>query len=178
MGDDESESDPFSDLARRVATRRGRELEAADDDGELGGGPTPDERTGEETPEESAPLSDLARRVDERRASRSTAERDGLFEEMSAGDVDEETMWASLTDAEDADANAAGVGTGASAAEAGDEGAGHDDHVVPKAEFCEQCPYLADPPELACDHGAAEIVEVVDADNFRVRHCPMVDDAE
>lgn len=176
MADDGSESDPLSDLARRVAARRGRELDAADDDGELGSEPTPDEETDEETPEESAPLSDLARRVDERRASRSTEGRDGLFEEMSAGDVDEETMWASLTGSEDADA--ADVGTGASAAKVDDDESRYDDRVVPKAEFCEQCPYLADPPELACDHGAAEIVEVVDADNFRVRHCPMVDDAD
>lgn len=124
--------------------------------------------------DENAPLSDLARRVDERRRESRSTDADDPFEEMNAGEVDEETLWSSLTDAEAAET--ARVGTGASTERVREDAPGHGDHVVPKAEFCEQCPYIADPPELACGHEGTEIVEVVDSERFRVRDCPMVED--
>lgn len=170
MGDDDAdrqsdEGGPSADFADRVAARRRREADATSEDS-----------TADETPEESAPLSDLARRVGERRTSRSTDGDDALFDEVDVGEVDEETLWTSLTEPNPDDATR--VGTGTAAEESSEDAPGHSDHVVPKAEFCEQCPHLADPPELACEHDGTEIVEVTDADRFRVRDCPMVDDAE
>lgn len=180
MEDDDADSPsdeggPSADLADRVAARRGREADATAEDDAPGDGTSPEEGAADETPAESAPLSDLARRVGDRRESRSADGDDALFDEMDVRSVDEETLWTSLTEPNADDA--ARVGTGASAEESREDASGHGDHVVPKAEFCEQCPHLADPPELACDHDGTEIVEVTDADRFRVRNCPMVDDA-
>lgn len=190
MGDDGSdrspdEDTPLSDLAHRVAARRRRhgdatsEDDATADDAAASEEPAhraADDETRGETPEGSAPLSDLARRVGERRGSRSKGGDDALFDEMNVGEVDEETLWASLTDFEAAEA--AHVGAEASAEEVRGDVPGYVDHLVPKAEFCQQCPYLADPPELACEHEDTEIVEVVDSDRFRVRECPMVGENE
>ncbi|MEZ3117073.1 hypothetical protein RYH80_14245 [Halobaculum sp. MBLA0147] len=48
------------------------------------------------------------------------------------------------------------------------------EHVVDKRQYCQQCPHLADPPELGCTHEGTEIVEVTDAEHFRVRACPVI----
>ncbi|SDQ15602.1 hypothetical protein [Halopelagius longus] len=130
-------------------------------------------------PDDAAPLSDLADRVSERRRrEESDDDADALFDEMSVGEVDEEALWASLADAAAAEATHVGAGAEESIEEVREDVPGYADHLVPKAEFCEQCPHLSDPPELGCDREGTEIVEVVDSDTFRVRDCPMVEGGE
>jgi hypothetical protein len=123
------------------------------------------------------PLSDLAGRVGRRRAERAESE-DGEspdaspFESMAVESVDPETLWAELADADTAAAGAAGR------AEAVENASGEADHVVPKRSFCQSCPHFASPPAFACTRAGTEIVEVVDADRFRVRNCPVARGAE
>ncbi|ESP88209.1 hypothetical protein K933_10375, partial [Candidatus Halobonum tyrrellensis G22] len=45
--------------------------------------------------------------------------------------------------------------------------------VVNKREYCQQCPHLAAPPEMACTHEGTAIVELLDGDDVRVRGCPV-----
>ena len=172
----------------------GDDESGASDDGSDSTDATPSDATPPdatpESPSTDAPLSDLARRVGRRRSERRAAsgERDGrgddaaatgdgddgsLFQSMGVESVDSETLWAGLVEDED---GTLGVGVG-DAVESVDDGLpGHDDHVVPKAEFCQQCPHFADPPEFACTREGSEIVEVVESDRFRVRNCPMVEE--
>ena len=161
---------------------------------------------------DDAPLSDLARRVGRKRHDRGDEDSDDPddsasdtdldpelstgpppdpdedpFEQMSVGEIDEETLWASLGSDE-----TTGVGVGAASnaetgslgdvgpapgvESVGDAGSTLPEHVVPKDTYCQSCPYLDDPPALACTHEGTEIVEVVDNERFRVRNCPMVED--
>ncbi|SFR58085.1 hypothetical protein SAMN04487947_2519 [Halogeometricum rufum] len=194
MTDDD---EPLSDVARRLGgDEDGDDAAAADGIGE--DGPTDaTDGIGEDGPADAAdatddaPLSDLVRRIERRRSERRDAGRtdgrdgrvdgaaaaddaESLFESMAVETVDSEAMWAGLVEEDD---GATGVGPAGDAAEpVDDELPGHDDHVVPKSEFCQQCPHLAAPPELACTHEGTEIVEVVETDRFRVRNCPMVDE--
>jgi hypothetical protein len=156
-------------------------------------------------PEDDAPLSGLAGRIADRRRQETTdTDRDASveelapdrpgsppehdddpFEEMSVGEIDEETLWSSLESGEATSVgDTAGVETdslgGADPAPGAEsvEGAGSEmrEHVVPKKTYCQSCPYLDDPPALACTHEGTDIVEVVDSERFRVRNCPMVDE--
>ncbi|WP_435184473.1 hypothetical protein [Halobellus sp. EA9] len=146
-----------------------------------------------------APLADLARQVSERRRQResgvaSTASLDAdpesevepeadvdpdePFRKMSVAEIDEESLWSSLEDASEPSV-AVGSPTSGDATEDA-EGAQPTDepneHVISKGDYCQKCPYLHDPPELACTHEGTDIVAVEDADHFRVRNCPMVDE--
>lgn len=115
------------------------------------------------------PLSDLARRVERRRAERSAADdapAASPFESMAVESVDPEALWAALAD----DDLAVGAADRAEAVEA----SGDLEHVVPKRTFCQSCPQFAAPPAFACTREGTEIVDVVDADRFRVRNCPVV----
>ncbi|MFB6252523.1 MAG: hypothetical protein ABEI27_12720 [Halobellus sp.] len=146
-----------------------------------------------EAPSEAAPLADLAERVSERHGEPNTTRgamsvnetegdgptadvEEGPFEEVSVGDIDEEELWASL---EESDEPTAAIGADASA-EAVTPDAGPSveatEHVVAKEVYCQRCPHLDDPPDLACTHSGTEIVAVTDSDHFRVRNCPMVDE--
>jgi hypothetical protein len=108
---------------------------------------------------------------------------------MSVGEIDEETLWSSLGSddtagvgvdvdtAPDEDTGSLGSVEPVSGVESvGDAGSALPEHVVPKDKYCQSCPYLDDPPELACTHEGTEIVEVVDNERFRVRNCPMIED--
>lgn len=141
-----------------------------------------------------APLDDLAREVSRRRrrADDDPGPDPGEdpFEEVDVGDLDEEELWASLS------GEGSGVETDAAGAPSADvsagfssvvepnavpvDGADADDarpeHVLDKREYCQRCPYLTAPPEVACEHDGTDILEVVDAERFRVRGCPMVTD--
>jgi hypothetical protein len=158
---------PLADLARRVGReRRDDDRASADLDADLSEEPPPD-------PD------------------------DDPFDRMSVGEVDEEALWSSLGSDDsvgvgvDAGVDASTAADADSAADAdagslGDDAAGPSapagaapgarEHVVPKSDYCQSCPYLDAPPELACTHEGTEIVEVVDNERFRVRNCPMVDD--
>lgn len=150
--------------------------------------------------DEDAPLSGLADKISERRRQtekRGTAggrpaedtepspaevgtDSDGdPFEEMSVSEIDEETLWDSLEDESDpgpelsVGAEPAGGPETMRTTHAPPEAR---EHVVSKEDYCQKCPYLDDPPELACTHEGTEIVEVVDSERFRVRECPMVEE--
>jgi hypothetical protein len=129
--------------------------------------------------DDDAPLADLAREVRERRAAADADDADvgptaedrideDPFETVDVAEVDDEAVWESFVEGEDDPE--AGVGLGAEVSEADDEG----EHVVSKREFCQQCPHFSEPPAATCTHEGTTIVEVVDADHFRVRNCPIV----
>jgi hypothetical protein len=94
------------------------------------------------------------------------ADDESAFESVDVDPVAAEDVWASL----DEDATDPEVSLGGDA-----ESVGADEHRVPKGDYCERCPYFADPPEVACTHEGTTIVAVEDADHFRVRGCPMVE---
>lgn len=158
---------------------------ASDDDGrgapegdaDPTGSPTA-EPAAEEAPtrhEERAPLDDLSREVRQRRAERESEEADeeDLFSEVDVGDVDVDEVWEELLGEDSAEAEGKAVGAGTAAEEVRASGPERrPEHVLPKAEFCERCPYLSTPPELACSHDGTDIVEVSDVEHFRVRGCP------
>ncbi|MFC5134168.1 MULTISPECIES: hypothetical protein [Haloferacaceae] len=50
------------------------------------------------------------------------------------------------------------------------------DHVVDKRTYCHRCPHFAKPPETACTHEDASILEAIGFEEFRLRDCPMVTD--
>ena len=152
---------------------------------------------------DDAPLSDLVREVRERRRGgprrTDSAERDGAlgdeggalggddadanrddpFKSAETPAVDAESLWetpAAGGDAVDpAATRGAGVGSDPGSGEASAEGDG--EHVVPKRTYCQQCPHFSAPPAVACGREGTTVVEVVDADHFRVRNCPVARDA-
>ncbi len=160
----------------------------------------PAETTNAAASEDDAPLSDLANRVRRQPRDRTSEgpedsapdlepepsddpppeSGDDPFDRMSVGEIDEETLWSSL-----GSDDAVGVGVDADPLDGadpasgvdsvGDAGPGAAEHVVTKDTYCQSCPYLDEPPELACTHEGTEIVEVVDSERFRVRNCPMVE---
>ena len=159
---DSSDDAPLSDLARRVGRQRERGDAGSED-------PTSDLDPG--LSEEPPPDSD-----------------DDPFEQMSVGEIDEETLWSSLGSDDtagvgvdvdsttDPDTGSLGSVEPVSGVESvGDAGSEAPEHVVPKDTYCQSCPYLNEPPRLACTHEGTEIVEVVDNERFRVRNCPMVE---
>ena len=91
---------------------------------------------------------------------------ESAFESVDVDPVEAEDVWASLDEAE----TEPEVSLGGDA-----ESVGADEHRVPKSDYCERCPYFADPPEVACTHEGTTIVAVEDADHFRVRACPMAE---
>jgi hypothetical protein len=173
-------------------------------------------------PDEESPLGGLARSVRERRARRAdadgaddptadlvdeqgeeapAADPEELFESVEVGDVDSESVWASLEDEGEATQGVPGesvategaqpdasvdedgpgpapFGAAVERVERDDPGAVRSDHVVPKKKFCQQCQYFSAPPTVACSHEGTDIVEIPDTDHFRVRGCPMVEESE
>lgn len=91
----------------------------------------------------------------------------GAFESVDVDPVAVEDVWASLEEADDERPEVSLEGSA--------ESVDGDDHRVPKREYCQRCPFLSDPPEVACTHDGTSIVAVEDADHFRVRNCPMVE---
>ena len=156
MGTDGAGSDdaPLSDLAREMRERRRREQSRTGSGGRDG------------------PVDDDARAggavdVD----GDGDADRDDPFESVKTPAVDAESVWETLASATvDSAAVCGGVGD----PEAVEASAAGDEHVVPKRTYCQQCPHFSAPPEVACGHEDTAVVEVVDADRFRVRNCPVV----
>jgi hypothetical protein len=107
-----------------------------------------------------APLSDLREDVDERREQNDDFE--ALFDEVSVGDVDEDSVWEELSaSADDPLFVTESI---------------EDDHEVTVVEksLCHGCEHFADPPHLACTHEGTTIDAEVDTDHFRVVDCPVV----
>lgn len=136
------------------------------EDPDAGGGP-------EDDGEPSAPLGDLADRIRSRRSGET--ERAGepqpadesfegleeFFEAEPYEEVASDELWDALENEPDP---TAGVEVGESPNE----------HIVRKRQYCEDCEYFSEPPEVHCTHAGTTIVEYVDLDHVRVRNCPIV----
>ena len=95
---------------------------------------------------------------------------DDPFERMEVDEVDIDGVW----DALDAASEAAAAAEPESAEPAEPESAEPTEHVVNKRTYCQRCPHFAAPPDTACTHEEATIVETLGFDEFRLRGCPMV----
>lgn len=82
------------------------------------------------------------------------------FAELDLGDVDEDEVWAALSDAQ----------ARGSVADVRDRTYAE----VSKHRFCEACKYFTGPPTADCTHEGTEILEFVDMDTVRVVDCPIV----
>ncbi len=130
-----------------------------------------DDREAFSLDDESTPMEEIAADVRERRQREQDTESDP-FEEMAVEEeIDGELLWEDLLSEEEMSEAERAVGAGASATEVGPDT--REEHVVEKDQFCGRCPYLSEPPMLACEHDGTEIVEVTDSDHFRVRSCPF-----
>jgi hypothetical protein len=127
----------------------------------------------DEAPEDLDAFGDLEDAVDD-------DELEDFFTEVDVEDVDEEDVWAEITDgaADDGtdlettgEVEAAFEELEADAATADSDAA---EAVVEKAGYCRQCPYFSEPPDVTCENEGTEIVELVDTERFRVRNCPVV----
>lgn len=133
--------------------------------------PTDEEPSnGEDQPAESAahrdgPLADLAERIESRRAERETA----LFEQVDVAAIDGEELLDDVIETPAEPDTAVDSTSGVS----GHSSAANED-ILNKRTYCQQCPYLSDPPNVSCEHENTDIIAVVDTDHFRVRGCPMV----
>ncbi|SFR55043.1 hypothetical protein [Halogeometricum limi] len=177
---DENETEPVADSPFESATIADEsEPEAAADDARNGDARGDDANAKEDADDGDEPLAELAARIERRRngddgpAGAADSPPESPFETMAVEAVDTDSLWTELAGESE---QASGVGVGEAARTAGEDSRGNVDHVVSKRAFCQQCPHFTDPPELACGHDRTSIVEVVDADHFRVRNCPMVDD--
>lgn len=165
---DESDATPLGDLARRLEAQDGR----TERTGGASGGDVPDEFD-EILDEESVAVADA----------------DELFEEMDVSDVDSEAVWNSVLngdDTEPADVTAQQLSESEGVEDEDDDGLNNSideptgadseatETLVPKRSYCESCHFFADPPEATCTYSGAEIVEIVDSEQFRVRNCPVV----
>lgn len=122
-----------------------------------------------------APLGDLADRIRSRRSGpadgaeglsgdeAAAVDLEDLFQAASFEEVESDDLWDALDDEET-------FGAGIEAGE------GPDEHIVPKRQYCENCPKEAfsAPPDVRCTNPGTAIVEYVDIDHVRVRNCPVV----
>lgn len=163
---------PLEELAGRLPIdRRTVPEDPEGHDPERGEGDAAD-RVG---PDPRVPLSELAGDVRKRRDR--TGQDGSPFQEIDVGSLDSEDAWEQLlSTGETADGDLS-VGAGASPGEI-DPVPGQNEHVVPKEEFCSRCPHLSAPPAVQCKHDGTEIMEVTDAEHFRVRNCPFVENLD
>lgn len=82
------------------------------------------------------------------------------FAELDLGDVDEDEVWAALSEAQ----------ARGSVADVRDRTYAE----VSKHRFCEACEYFTGPPRAACTHEGTEILQFVDMETVRVVDCPIV----
>ena len=85
-----------------------------------------------------------------------------LFAESSIDDVDSDSVWddleARVSKPIDAQPDASDIS------------------IVPTRSFCQDCPHLADPPDVRCTYDGTEIVDFPDMDHVRVKNCPIVEE--
>lgn len=111
-----------------------------------------------------APLGDLADRARHSRDADATDDVMDAFSEVDVDDsVDVEDLWAELgsEDLEETVAEPRGS-------------AERDVRVIDKREYCMRCQYFSAPPEVRCEADGAEIVEMVDTEQFEVVDCPIL----
>jgi hypothetical protein len=102
-----------------------------------------------------------------------------LFTDEGAAELDEEAVWERIEadDEDDAEPEATpelDPGTGPDLTTPSESDEEDRETVVKKRSYCEQCEYFSEPPTVACTYPDAEIVELVDTAQFRVRNCPIV----
>ncbi|MFO7833664.1 MAG: hypothetical protein R6V31_06320 [Halohasta sp.] len=121
-------------------------------------------------------------------AAEEAPDADEVFDEMEVSAVDGEALWDELASggtAADAGATAEPTAAEPSVEQpetgsigggqpAGSPGVGEEGTLVDKRQYCQQCPYFTEPPEVGCTHPGTTIVEVVEDGRFRVRDCPVV----
>ena len=117
------------------------------------------------SPPEDTPLSELAEEV-----AATEALDDSPFEQVETTDLDPADAWQRLEDDEQFEQ----PGSEVDAEPVENPTTAAPEHVVDKRQYCQQCPYLSAPPDVTCGREGTEIVEVTDADHFRVRACPMI----
>lgn len=160
------EDDPLGDLARRIREKR-EQNEQTENRSQRPGGTEGDS-------------SDPTEAVGSGRSGVAGDSEDGsgdeLFEEMDVSDVDTDAVWDSVlteeTEAEGSDPISPNVDIDPAVTVESTVGA---DHIVPKDDYCESCQYFSTPPEVACSYEDAEVVEILEAGQFRVRNCPVVE---
>jgi hypothetical protein len=160
-----------SDATPSEATPDDREAAPVDEQEDERPAVQEDDRETASLDDETVPMERIAADVRERRQREQDTESDP-FEEMAVEEeIDGELLWEDLLSEEEMSEAERAVGAGASATEVGPDT--REEHVVEKDQFCGRCPYLTEPPMLACEHDGTEIVEVADSDHFRVRNCPF-----
>ncbi|MFB6125881.1 MAG: hypothetical protein ABEJ79_01075 [Halolamina sp.] len=101
---------------------------------------------------------------------------DDPFEPVDVDEVNESSVWEDVVEGDDTEtAPDTGLGPAADARTRSD---GVTEHVVDKREYCQRCPHFSEPPRALCTHEGTTIAEVVDADHFRVRDCPVAMEGE
>lgn len=163
MTDDDSHTDPTP--TESAPNEEENSVTTSTDDSD----DVPFEWTQDEPPDsaDDAPFEELVAEVKQRRSP--LEEGEDPFEEMDVGDVDADNVWEALGEQPDEDPV-----DGESMDRTGRPDVDRSEHVVDKRQYCQRCPYLSAPPDVACKHDGTEIVEVVSSDQFLVRGCPMV----
>lgn len=131
--------------------------------------PTDDDPPAESGGDREGPLADLAERVESRQSTQET----GLFESVDVDSIDGEELLNNVTDSQRGFDDASD-GTEPIGEELSERNLDASEDVLDKRTYCQQCPYLSEPPNLRCEHDGTAILEVIDSDRFRVRGCPMV----
>jgi len=128
---------------------RPADVDASDDPGSL-------------EPDPDAPLGDLAASIEARETD--TEPPEGVFSEEEVPEIDADVVWERLEEGDHEPRPPSGPEPVV--------------RVVDTGEYCEQCPFFSEPPDVHCTHEGTEIRELVDMDHFRVVDCPKVAENE
>lgn len=167
------EADPFADIEAEGATSGADPFADTDED------PFADI---EGVEQEDDPFTDLSAGAEDPSTDFGPSDNT-LFTDEGVTGLDEEAVWERLeADGEDDGGDDAdpettpelGAAAGPDRTTRGEEDDEGRETVVNKRSYCEQCEYFSEPPAVACTYPDAEIVELVDTGQFRVRDCPIV----
>ena len=164
--DEDPERDPFGQLDESVEERGGDPFEFLAEEGEPGAGREPGEAraadAGEEAVGEFQEVTEPSVGPSEGQAPEDDpfSETSPDFAEVDLGDVDEDSVWDALSDAQ----------ARGSVADVRDRTYAE----VSKHSYCERCEFFTGPPEADCTQDGTEILEFVDMETVRVVDCPVV----
>jgi hypothetical protein len=123
--------------------------------------PSAETRESSETAEESPETDDPFAELEAPEGSEiSPEELDDFFEPVETTELDDEAVWEAVLSPDDED-EPIEAETGA-------------DAVVPKNQYCKQCEFFSEPPDVTCTNPGTKIEELVGTDEFRVTNCPVV----
>ena len=83
------------------------------------------------------------------------------FDRVDSGSADPDAVWEAITGEDDTVDDVSTSDDGRYA-------------EVSKHTFCERCEHFSRPPEVACSHHTAEIIEFLDVETVRLLNCPIV----